>query len=1442
MECIYSGSFLEQVLEGNVDSSEFKTEDFISKRNELYKNVYDIYNNQEGGKAVIEASMKSMLMEGVADADVKSAERTKLEVFSDNVKKHNKFLTKISSIVSLDVNTFNYYMYSYFNVDGKGNGSSDFMPLVQQEEAIYDQVAMIVGNSSDVFSEVYDTVEREIINEGQDKRESIRVGTFKNVIRLNAAAGTGKTKLVAGTTIKIVEQMMGGKTLATAANSTMAKDLHDELKNIVKANIVEEQLGVEDIVNKLEAGDIDFLDDVNTLLIDEASLIQADSYVAGAYDPSKLIFNKLHSLLAKHSPNTKIILLGDSKQLSYYIKDGKRTGVGYKVDGSYVNKNALTVEGIMESSELTDSFRTSSFLLQTAFNSLRNYTTPQGHIFDKVPLVTKFAIAKGGEKKLLGLRNTEGKTKTLENKTKEDYVSDFIVALNETTPGDNKFTVIDSIIEQVKNKEDKGKFDIIYAAGLNMDKSDFLLALENSKDPAALMFLKLINDTNSKLNFKYYGKDIVEAQGQEADYVFINFSESDMGPMSNNSKDVKDPVNIDYKHGMAIAYMLASRARLYVHTINNHPTMKFNSSFDGAVYNVLSIGDIEAKAKAARIAYTNVYEANPNAVYDKNGGTSVNNWGATKDKGDTPTEISINESIANFKNAVAEYNDSVRNGELDTSAIESIKDTAYSKLSDKDLDDAIKRTLVNIQNEGDPDTRRILAKTVWYMEQVLKLRNLLDSNTVGFVADDYQLILNNDSVKKDITSKTEKAIEYYQSELNKKPSEEKRASLINKIKKAKAVVVAEVMEHYGYSYAYPMLNTDRDGDRAKDNDIVKMESLGITNGTITSLEEKQKALGIKKSNENYSYEMHIKKEDGRYQVYVLSKTKNGTSLGKPSIILNTYSDKWEGDAAKAFFSSIDANFNENNTIHVIKDININDIISHITPGALQSDNKQTMPLGRWLDKNVKDNTLEFNGVKVKLGKKIYTYTGNNPKLKGKQFLVYTQSDSVSIDSDLFRTWAEEALDSNGDTGNFSGLMVDKSDVKHKVGMIMLNNKKVSVRDIFDKSLKTEFSDDNENNIFALMNSYGTAPNMVSFFAELYLALDSEALNNNKNLRSILESVQDDKRVKLFKSPSKQNDFVNAIGNLSDDQQASLVKLLDTLFNAKDKSEGLYGNYTGDIKDTSQGQYLDFKKGRVFTILEGKEQDGETFSSTLNIKFEQVLLAINTLGDNVMPDVLDGLLEKTSYFEDGIKTRFVSGSTISGNSLDAEYIKDDATDGVFDNQKQELEVNITGIAEPSVVLNIKGFAKIVGDSSVDSMKTFKGGPISVEEEFVNAGKKKDTTVNLSPSSEPIIVESIVQRGVSVNESYFSIMEKNSKKKGFESELEEFNVLYDTLKSKPISAENVDSIIKLEGLVKLLTTKKPRTDEDLNAMRSNLAGVIDGSVEKLDKKFLTIKECI
>ena len=1310
--CFFEGSLLQQVLGDNFDTSDFTIEDFVLKRNELYKNLYDVYNNQEGGKEVIETAMQNMLLDGLDT--VKEGEM--LSVLERKIKDISSFLTKMSTIVSLDINNFNYYLYDYFDINRKGNGSSDFMPLVQQEEAIYDQVAMITSNSSDLFSKAIDNAYNVVINDYKAKyAKSYRAKSFKNVIRLNAAAGTGKTKLVAGTTLKIAEQIMGdakhNKIIATAANDTMARDIYDELKNVVGANVVNENLSIDAIVKKIQDGDLSFLKDVKVLMIDEASLLQAGTFSNNIdFTDEEYLFNVIYDAIQKSGYDVKIVLLGDNKQLSFYNNGEQKIGKGLSTtteDNMMISSDPLSIVGMMESSELTDSFRTSSILLQNVFGQLRNYDKGgKGFVMDERPLVGKYARSKEGGKRLLGFRNTEGKAKTKEKVTTNDYVADFDAALREVVSAEGEsFSVIDSIEEQVKNQK-KGNFEVIYAANLGSINEDMFLDQLAKVSEVGKRFVDLVRDRNNKFKFKYYGDEIVSAQGQEADYVFMNFTNSDLGDIRNDRVNnmgfkIAKP---SYRNAMAVMYMLASRARLYTHSINNHNDANINTSFDKDLYNVLSENDIVEKANVARNVYGNVYAQIKENLKDVEGNESVINWGETKVSASTEEEKKINKQTKEIKVAVHVYND-LDSETRDFSVLEEVI-RPYENLSDDKINEEVKYTISKIQNSNDVDERRILVKKITLLEQVLNIRNFLKKNKMYVEDDNFQLILDSPEVKATLEDmyKNDSILNTYSRAIEKLDTsdlkyEEKRNEYIEKIHKRKAALVAIVMEQYGYVYAYPQYDKEFDEKKYRE-DIDVMKSLGFNDADITTLsqEEKYKALNITESTANYSHDLIVKKEDGKYHVYVIGSKNIQLGFSRKALLLHTYSDEWKGETAKILFDRVEKDMQDNNTdIVKLQNINLKEITSHITPGPIKSGNRMT--LKSWLDKNVEGDLLTFGkGKKIFFSKKIYTYSGDVPSLKGKQFLMYSQSKDIDLSSSEIQSWAKYALSSDGNSGNFKGLFVDSNGNRYKIGMMMLDNNRKSLQELYNQASEENFSSMEATRLFTLMNGFLVMPNMVSFFSNLYLALDSSSLKSNNTLRKKLEyaSSLDESVNKLFGSDPAlrklgQEDFVKAVQELPDAEKDLLVEFLDTIFNVKVNDSGIHGEYTGGLRDTDKGKRPSRRKGEIFTLLEGTNIDGEEFKPELTVKLEKILLHIRTMNLNnsgsgdIVLEKLDYLLGRTKYFNKGVKVRFIAESK---GAVTGEFLVDNHGEGVIsESNLEELTINVSDIGEPRLVLDV-----------------------------------------------------------------------------------------------------------------------------------------------------------
>lgn len=1479
-KCIFQDSLLESVLTGTLDTSNFSTVEYIEGRNKLYKEIYDIYNNQSGGKDIIEEAMVNLIKDGTTKFDDNNKNAVSL---NDNFTKYNSFLTKMSSIVSLDINKFNYYYYNYLNLDGSESyGTKDFMPLVGQEEAIYDQVAMISGNSSELYKKIYDTVNFDFVegveNIGTLSEYYANRTAFANVIKLDAAAGTGKTKVVALTTIKIAEQMSeSGKTIATAATSAMAKDLYKAFSD-ADVNLIDEQLGVDDMIVRLEENDISFLKGVNKMFIDEASLMQAlNNGFKGSdkFDSSSALFNYLHSTLNKRNPGIKIIMLGDSSQLSYFNSEGQEEGLGLRSaskSGSPLWTNALEVTGVMSSEPLTDSFRTSSYLLSKVHESLRNPKTSEGWLFNNIPLKGKYAKSKSGNKRILGYRNTEGSNKTDKKYDSNKVINDFVKALSETVDGE--FSIIDSIEQQASDFEQEGKiFEVIYAADLGMKQSVFLAELE--KTDIGKRFVDLIGGKSKhKIKFDYYGDvnannkaSIVEAQGQEADYVFFNLTNRSIKSMKASTAKDGEGLAIaskTYKHGVSVAYMLTTRARLYAHSINNHMTMDIETKFDPEVYDVLSQTDILDKAQKAKSFYVAVYKDTNEQMVDINDEHSIINWGKEVLISGSKKEVSINDDTKIITTGLDEFK----------TLAESDTDKAYEQLSqvanmysesDKELNKKLEGLYNELRNEIDLEKIRVLRKEINNIVNVLNIREFLMDNNVLVTEDMYSLELNSENFKeekKELLDTRGKrlidSIEKAKASGNKEDVE----MLYQKMANIEATIVAELMEKRGYAYGYTGYDQDRDGDSRKyeDNDVMKL--LGYkANEISTSYNFKRDALSLNKKGYNYKYKIHVKREGSKYRVYVVAQQQlEAGKSGKNILLLSTYSDKWNGDASKEFFERIKSKLDVGDGVYTIDNIKFSDIVSSITPGKIKR-TKDKITLKEFFTNvdngKVKNEHLNVSNI-------IYTYVGKNPNLRGKQFLIYTQSENINVNTNTFSAWIDEAI-SSGEKTEFKGLYIDGKNNRHKVGMLMLDNKPYSFSDIYTKlSLKdNDFDSKTKDSVYTLLRSYNTMPAVTALFASLYVAINEndEQVNKTELFKKLQSLTESDNSVhKLFGNDFYRKDNLNkfkaAINEFGEDNIGKLKVFLDTIFAAK--FEGKFGSYTGKVVEYGEDKekrYAEKKEGALFTLLDPISLDvnDETvkFKGQYSVKLNGIMASIHNSEDN--PEALLKMLDKASsltvYLSSGLRTRFTSDTSLSGvEKTKVIYIKDaDNKDGVLNSEVEELLINVEEIGDPNVILNIEGLSKAFDKANItDETKT----PVSIglkgsEEALTFDSKEKVENV-------PIKIETKLDSNpdIKVSETKFEKQDKNiifgsdkmvNVKSSNPEAYNALSVIYDKLFSSPLNDIDTNDIIEFEKELFSITEGRELNANKVKKMTSYIDSVKSGDVKKANNNILSIKVC-
>jgi len=1389
------------IIGGNMfaDSS---TEEFITKRNEVLSELNRMYN--EGDKEAIENVVVEYMLDQVED----KKDKTK---YDKVIQDSNLNLSLLSSAFGLDINTFNYYYNDYFSISTK-EGMSKQMPLYQQEMAIFQHASLLAGSSSDIYEKIYNKFFKVAVNNLPEnyKKYAERNKPYVGVSKLVAAAGTGKTKMVAAASVKIAEQIKGyssKKTIVTAPVTNMASDIYSEM-NAVEVNLKQTgPLSLSDIFEKLEK-EPSFFDGVDTFVIDEATLIDAEPIYKGEPNSFEVLYKRLKE------KGIKMIILGDTKQLSY--NEDLKIGRSYIPEGGTNNPLMKSTMGIMESQELTDSFRTTSKLIIDPTNELRN---GHGILGQDNPLEIKHSYSATDEKQLMGIDITNGSS--IDSKDITKRVSDFANALDKkTTPG---YTLMESIEHMVKTKKGKERFSLLYATDAGFSMAAFMTELENHE--VGKKFVKFIKDNEGK--FLFFSEKVSDPQGSEADYVIAEFNNTSVPSVDMNANKSGGVGFVSSEQSIAnqIVYTLLSRTKSFVHIINNAPNLFFNNVRETKAYDILSNDAILGSAEKARMTYQAVYESTSNLMHDTEGAQGVINWREPIIRPWLKPEITVTKAKPETQ----------ADGK-DISIIKNIADA-----SDKSIDAITEEIAILMDKIADDNTPIDEASKL--LDQVNRLSSILNAKgilanreTVAYTETDYSQVL--------------KAI------LN--SDEYKRLA-----QKDRAVFIAAQMSKNGYPIAYNNIETIK-GDTPidiEDKEKALLINIGVNKSNInTDPIEKKQAMGLLDKKDNtFNYSIRIKREldETNKYIYKFYVTARNTATGKEMLVLTAPSHLWQNEQFSDMIDSINSlNGFDNNDVYVsTQNIPYNNIVDHLSPGRIRkvSENPDSDKKPIKLSEFFKDGGLfdELKSQGVFISKQIYTYTGLNSKnfrLSGKQFLIYSQSDMIDVDNASFHAWVEKAIDDEGSNGQFTG-MYQEGDIKHKVGMLMLDNRGYDFNEIYEFLESKEHND--KKDIYNLLLNYYNMRNVTAFFS----AILSKGIEKNVSNKSPLAKViEDNDTHSLFTNPEDKTKFdkrieavfnndeeftYNSSGKTITTTKGEVFKqFMHQLFSVKNgKSELNLGkfrlNEDGSLAFNEKNNHLypKYHRGNFFTIITDKikysDKNGkevETFP-IYRLDLKAILTSLRTFADSmdisknaeiasIITNSLTSLYTATSYgSSEGIKTGInfaLPGTTRVENRV---YAKTNGKEhnnlNIFDD---ELLVNFESIDPASAVMSIENMVNIINNElyvlanqkanesnklNDDSDKHDKQTDIKEDEGINQEPDLEENQVELNPEEHVILndLEELIDEDEVEDEEAYNEIVKNlntlSEKKYLSID-KKVNIIYDIYNNIKIAlGEGTDS---------------------------------------------------
>ena len=1250
-------------------------------------------------------------------------------------------ITKFSAYFGLDVGSFNKLFGSYFSILGENGLEKEQFPLLLQEEAIFNGVSFLLGDSKNVADKILASLKGKVskINEDVDiNKEERFVSTLArldsvttDVLAVDAIAGSGKTKLVANAILRISEKMgKEGKTLVTSPVEQMSRDIFDETS---KSNLgQDESLSLKEMYSKIEDGTIN-LNGIDTILIDEATLIdfsnnvkydaKSDRYVdskTGEVDNSNS-FTKFYNLAKAKNKNIKILLLGDTYQMSKLNGDSK------VIDDTEIVKGtkSLFKTPLLKTAPLEQSFRTSSILLQDAYNQiLKN----NGDLFSiSNPLKTEFAVSIQDSDKFLGVKINNNSVVDAENKKEARLQSIKDAFLQEGKKG---LTILDSIKSQAKRN--KG-ISLIIATDLDITENELLDFLKEDEAFKELFDVKNFSenpeteDGKFKIDLKVFTKNLSKIQGSEADYVIAEISNEPNAnnfvhlPKDANGEDIFRSNNYLNKGQVYEAlYTLITRGKSFVNVVNNTTNVNMQSTFNLQAFGLIEPEELVEDANKARELYKEILstELNEDVIADM----ATINWDTNSvnikeeevntEKTKLPkktTEIEINTEL-DLKNKLAE---------VDSNYPETIEYYIEKQANlidqfvaiDKD-DNSIKKD--NILNQINELDNIINIKKYLYNTGT----NSYEFNNLSKVLTDIE-----DSIK----------------DLNPKD---------------RAEYVAHHLNQNGYAYTYfktkdftengEVSKEDAEKNRVTDEANLLQQLIGENNISIEAdIDVKFEILNLKKKSESsptvreFSY--YVKKEkdeDGQdiLRLYTVAKLDYKGKV-KYALVLTNNISLWSGDKAITFKENVTKALGDDNIVRLSDKNNkalnkISSVVELVTAGSIIRA-KQPISLNTFIkDMKSKNNKVNFSN-------NIYTVVDSTSKFRGKQLVFYSYSENIDLDSADFSKWTEAVItDSEGDLTK-TNAFYKKNGVNHAIGILVLNNDTYELKELIEATKDKRGPKNKDINSFILSDK--SMDSSIKTLAYFYLR--SQGISNPMN-----PTDEDNKKFANIPNGMMLQSFITNQHFSYNDKEGKQVKVGYSLFGEsnekQEEAEALFDNINkyAEAKKSSGMTFssmlkkvfadigsFELKEGSLVPVRTGKTDSAKVnFGKFITIASTDKKYSGNfknrSEGSDINPVMffdLNGLItyiENNNYKTDGEKIIYDDNYTHIIDSLEAMFKTNTVTpngflvypDLVFNGKdtivttinridvdlKTKMTVNIQDVNLPNVIIKIDNLNNLI----------------------------------------------------------------------------------------------------------------------------------------------------
>lgn len=1386
-------------------------------------------------------------------------------------------ITKLSSYLGLDVGKFNKYFGSYFSVFEKSGVENSQFPLLLQEEAVFNGVSFLLGGNDKIVKAMLASLKGKVTKlkenaESSKNKDNAFISVLNrikavstDVLAVDAIAGSGKTKLVANTILRIAEKMgKDGTTIVTSPVQQMASDI---FKETTEANLGQtKSLSLKELYEGIESGAID-TKDVDTYLIDEATLVDFKNGVVYDTETDRYIdedtreidnstsFTKFYNLVKSKNKNAKVLLLGDTGQMSKLKGDKKVIDDTEKI----IESANLYKSPLLRASKLEQSFRTSSILLQDAYNKLLNNSGDLLSI--KNPLNTEFAVSIKDSNQFLGVKVNNNNIVDEENKKEARLKTIKESFLKEGKKG---LTIIESIKSQARSN--KG-ISLIIATDLDLTETELITYLKKDEELKDIFDLRKrsknpeTEEGTFNIDIKVFTKNLSNIQGSEADYVIAEISNEPNAnglvhlPKSADGEEIFVANNFYNKSQIYEAlYTLITRGKSFVNVINNTSNVHMQSSFNLQSFGLIEPKELIEDANKARDIYKEIFsvEFDDKAIAEM----SSINWNNNNPKEVVPEKEN---QVPDETDPIIIDNEEELNRklvEIDSSSPEPIEH--YIALQSKLIDEFKSIETSNLTDEAKKQLDELLQE-INRLDNVINIKKILSNiGTNNYVIN---------SLSKDLGDIENEVNDYLKNKSN--------LSYDEKVK-LRAEIIASKLNEKNYAYTYFKTKDFTEGGKVSKEEAEELRTknevsiiqslLDDTNTAIdTSMDIKFEILNLKKKNDSspnvkeFEYFVRREKDDNGKEVlrlYTIAKLDYKGTI-KYNLVLTNNISQWTGQQAAEFKTNVTKALGDKDIIKLAdkenKPLNkLSSIVELVTAGSIIKSPNNTS-----LNKFVA--TMKEDNSKVNFSNNVYTVVDKDSKFRGKQIVFYSYSENIDLDSMEFQKWVEKFV--SNDESEISSIksFYKNNGVNHAIGVLVLDNDNYSLKELIDATKDKRGSREKEVNNFILNNK--TTDSSIKTLAYFYL--------RSKGIENPLVPTEADN--KLLNSGSIKNGielqaFVsNGYFSYTERSTGKQIKKEYALFGDEIINQQKADKLFDDIKtkidtENSSGMTFFSMLNNVFSDIGSFKLDGDnnlipvrkgkkdfakvSFGKMITIAFSENTYSDNFTGRNnketIEPVVffdLNGLIayvENNNYsvinnekvYDENYNTIIAQLEEVfKTNSITKEGFKV-YPDLLFDSNKHEsliietvnridrdlkekVSVNIKGINMPNVIIKIDKLNNLM-------FTIFEKAPETLEQEEFVIKKNQNTETNKEETNPSIsTIETFSEINYNLEEEEFT-----------------FNVKSDNGEIKFISLESFDFEEDSDYIANVF--KSINTNKDLGEFKEALVSLIMNSRELLFEK--------